>query len=172
MWRSPRRWTTSSRMATSSSFVVALVAAMLLLELWPAPRLLADARISRIFRAIADDYRAVRVLKCPSALMTVWEAGVDRTQSPNISRPCTESRWRVGIYRGYLEDRSNASETTPHRRAPRHERIRTVDPERVDEAVARARARRKDLNIGWIVVDTSRATPELLALCNRGFDLQ
>ena len=47
-----------------------------------------------------------------------------------------------------------------------------VDPARLDQAVARARTRRKELNIGWIVVDASRATPELLALCNRAFDLQ
>jgi hypothetical protein len=47
-----------------------------------------------------------------------------------------------------------------------------VDHARLDEAVARARARRKELNIGWIVVDSSRATPELLDLCSRAFDLQ
>ena len=47
-----------------------------------------------------------------------------------------------------------------------------VDAARLDEAVARARARRTELNIGWIVVDSSRATPELLALCNRAFDMQ
>jgi hypothetical protein len=48
----------------------------------------------------------------------------------------------------------------------------SVDPRRLDDAVARARARRKDLNIGWIVVDSSRTSPELLTLCNRVFDLQ
>jgi hypothetical protein len=153
--------------------VFALIAGLLLLELWPAPRLLADARISPIFQAIADDYRAVRVLNLPFGL----HDGLGGRGGQNSISQYQQTLRGKPLAGGYLS-RLPPGEVERYQRLPLIGALlalsegQTVEPERVDEAVARARARRKELNIGWIVVDSSRATPELLALCNRAFDLQ
>jgi hypothetical protein len=150
-----------------------LVGALLLCELWPAPRLLADARISPVFQIIADDTRQVRVLNLPFGL----HDGLGGRGGLNSMSQYQQTFHGKPLAGGYLS-RLPPGEIERYQRLPLMSALfelsegHTLEPARLDEAVARARARRKALNIGWIVVDTRRATPELLTLCNRVFDLQ
>ena len=153
--------------------VFALVGTLLLFELWPAPRLLADARVSPVFQTIADDPRPVRVLNLPFGLHDGL-GGKGGHHSISQYQQTVHGKPLAG---GYLS-RLPPGAVKRYQRLPLMSVLlelsegQPVDPARLDEAVARARARRKELNIGWIVVDSSRATPELLALCSRAFDLQ
>ena len=159
--------------STRPHVVFALVGTLLLFELWPGPRLLADAHISPVFQTIADDPRPVRVLNLPFGLHDGL-GGRGAQKSISQYQQTVHGKPLAG---GYLS-RLPPGQIERYRRLPLMSALlelsegQPVDPARLDEAVARARARRKELNIGWIVVDSSRATPELLALCRRAFDLQ
>jgi hypothetical protein len=159
--------------STRPHVVFAVVGALLLFELWPAPRLLADARVSPVFQTIADDPRPVRVLNLPFGLHDGL-GGKGGQHSISQYQQTVHGKPLAG---GYLS-RLPPGAIKRYQRMPLMSVLlelsegQPVDPERLDEAVARARDRRKELNIGWIVVDSSRATPELLALCNRAFDMQ
>jgi hypothetical protein len=159
--------------STRPHVVFALVGTLLLFELWPAPRLLADARISPVFQMIADDPRPVRVLNLPFGL----HDGLGGRGGHHSISQYQQTVHGKPLAGGYLS-RLPAGAVKRYQRLPLMSVLlelsegQPVDPGRLDEAVTRARARRKELNIGWIVVDSSRATPELLALCSRAFDLQ
>jgi hypothetical protein len=49
---------------------------------------------------------------------------------------------------------------------------REVPPERLSEAVARAKATREELNLGYVVVHVPYVSEELLAFAKEAFELE
>ena len=139
----------------------------------PAYDLEAPGTLPAVLQMIADDPRPVRVLNLPFGLHDGL-GGKGGQHSISQYQQTVHGKPLAG---GYLS-RLPPGAVKRYQRMPLMSVLlelsegQPVDPARLDDAVARARARQKELNIGWIVVDSSRATPELLALCNRAFDMQ
>jgi hypothetical protein len=85
--------------------IVAMVAVLLAIELWPAPRTLYSAEISRVYDTIARDPRPVRVLSLPFGVRDgVSSAGNFRPRSQ-----FNQTRHEKALIGGYL------SRISPHR---------------------------------------------------------
>lgn len=140
----------------------AVVAVLLVFELWPAPRTLYSAEISPIFDRIAADPRPVRVLVLPFGVRDgTWEAGNFRPRSLY-----NQTRHGKPIIGGYL------SRVSPRRVQRMREDYPTLDAlitlsekpplgpavkarldERGDRLVSQA-------NVGYVVIDSRFIPPD------------
>lgn len=154
--------------------VFAGVAAALLFELLPAPRILYSAEIPSVYRVIAADPRPVRVLELPFGVRD----GVSSAGNFSARYQYFQTAHGKALLGGYLS------------RVPRHrlERMRADYPivdtlitlseggQPTVEQRQRFAARRPGfvdrVNLGWVVIDHSLATPELVAFAHEAFALQ
>ena len=154
--------------------IVAIVAALLIFELWPAPRTLYSAAISPIYDRIAADPRDVRVLTLPFGVRDgTWETGNFRPRSL-----FNQTRHGKSMIGGYL------SRVSPRRVERMRHEYPTLDAliklsektpigpevaatllERGDRLVAQA-------NLGYVIIDARFIPPDRAALVIDAFDLR
>ncbi|HXG54461.1 MAG TPA: hypothetical protein VNJ03_03705 [Vicinamibacterales bacterium] len=145
---------------------------LLLLETLPAPRTLHSAAVPSVYRIIAEDPRAVRVLNLPFGLRD----GLGSHGNTNAASQYYQTVHEKPIMGGYLS-------RLPTNRVARYRRRRVMSVllelsegrpvalDRQDRAVVRAWENRAEHNIGYVVMDSTRCSPELSAFAERAFDL-
>lgn len=140
----------------------ALIAILLVLELWPAPRTLYSAEISPVYDRIAADPRPVRVLSLPFGVRDgVWEAGNFRPRSQY-----NQTRHGKALIGGYLSRISRRRvdamrENYPtldalirlSEKAPLDPSVKAVLDERGDRLVTQA-------DLGYVVIDARFIPPD------------
>jgi hypothetical protein len=152
--------------------VLAVVAALLLAELLPAPRRVFSAAVPGIYRVIAADPRPVRVLHLPAGLKdglsnrgrfsTRYQYYQTVHEKPLIggylSRlpPGAMDRYAGDSLLGALLDLSEGRE---------------LDPATAAAALAEAPAFVSRRNVGYVVVNTTRASEALIAFATQAFGL-
>ncbi len=154
--------------------VAAGVALLLLAELWPGVRPVYSAAVPSIYRTIAADPRPVRVMNLPFGLRDGLSSAGNTSAEFQYYQTLHEKplvggyvsrlpKGAVERYRRYpvtsaLMDLSEGQSLTPERRA---DVLRAAhDPDRMVR-----------LGVGWVAVDTSRASPELEQFAIEAFDL-
>ena len=150
----------------------AAIGALLLFELFPAPRTLHSAEIPEVYRIVAADPRPIRVLSLPFGLRDGVSSRGNYSSSSQFYQTFHEKRL-VGGYisrlpGGSLEAyRTNSllrvllrlSEGTP------------VEPALYERALSRAHINLDRLQIGYVVMDTQRCAPELVAFARQALQM-
>lgn len=163
--RSPgRRWRLDA--------VTALVAAGLVWEMLPAPRVLYSPEVPAVNRLIAADPRPIRVLNLPFGLRDGMSSHGNASASAQYFQTVHEKQ----LLGGYVS-------RLPRRSVSRYRRLRVtrvlmalsegreVPAWRAEAAIEQARAQAAVLNVGYVVVDTRVTSAELLAFTSAAFDL-
>ncbi|MBY0495585.1 MAG: hypothetical protein K2Y23_15350 [Cyanobacteria bacterium] len=152
---------------------IAVIAVLLVFELWPAPRPLYSAEISPIYDRIAADPRPVRVLVLPFGIRDgTWEIGNFRPR--NLFN---QTRHEKALFGGYL------SRVSPRRverlrheypafdalillsgKAPFGLEARAILEERGDRLITQG-------NVGYVVIDSRFVPPERAQLAIDAFKL-
>ena len=141
--------------------IVAGVALLLAIELWPSPRILYSAEISRIYDTIAQDPRPVRVLSLPFGVRDgVSSAGNFRPRSQ-----FNQTRHQKPIIGGYLSRISPRLIEKMRREYPTlailmkmSEAIPLSDAERAT-LLARGDGFVSGTNLGYVVIDARFVSP-------------
>jgi hypothetical protein len=152
----------------------AIVACLLVFELWPAPRTLYSAQVSPLYDRIAADPRPVRVLVLPFGVR-------DGTSSTGNFRPRTQynqTRHGKALIGGYLSRISTRRVERMRKDYPTLDALiklsesQTLDPS--VRAILHERGDRlvKQGNIGYVVIDESFIPPERAALVIETFKLR
>jgi hypothetical protein len=176
--RSPARFAVVVMMLLSALFALAVaellrrhsrrgliaagIGALLLFELAPVPRRLYSAEIPRVFRRIASDPRDVRVLELPTGLRDgTWSVG-NYSAAAQFHQTLHGKRL-VGGYLSRVPERF----IRDSRRYPVLDALFTLSagekltpPQRRQAFARRGRFLRRT-KLGYVVIDTSRATPHL-----------
>ena len=151
----------------------AVVGGLLLLELLPAPRQLHNAVVPAFYRTIADDPRDVKVLHLPFGLRD----GLSSTGDFSAYAQFLQTFHEKPLVGGYLS-RLPRDGVRRYRRVPLFRTLfdlserRPVEPGQLEKAIEQAHFDRAALQIGYVVVDTTRASPQLLAFARSALDLQ
>jgi hypothetical protein len=150
-----------------------LVAALLLAELCPAPRQLHPLHIPQFTRLIAADPRPVSVMHLPFGLRDGLSSAGDFSAYAQLLQTYHEKP----LVGGYLS-------RLPQDEVLRYRSIALMDvlldlseglpvpPERRERALLRGSAKPPKLDIGYVIVDTSRASPELVAFAREALGMQ
>jgi hypothetical protein len=149
-----------------------IVAGLLVFEMLPAPRMLFPADIPSVFRTIAADPRQVRVTNLPFGLRDGLLSFGNTNAAAQFYQTVHEkplvggyvSRLRAGDINYYQERRVT-------RALMELSEGREIAEPRRSLLVARARQILPELNIGYVVVDTDRASAALVAFAREAFDL-
>ena len=150
------------RRHSHAGLIAAGIGALLLFELAPIPRPLYSAEISRVFRRIADDPRDVRVLELPTGLRDgTWSVG-------NYSAAAQFHQTLHGkrVVGGYLS-RVPQRFVEDSRRHPVLDALftlsagETLTPHQRHRAFARRARFLRRTRLGYVVIDTSSASPHL-----------
>ena len=153
--------------------ILGVVGFALAFELLPIPRTLYSAEIPPIYRTIAADPRPVRVLELPFGIRDGLSSFGDYRASSQFYQTA-HGKPLVG---GYLSRISQQRAAQLRGRPVRAALIALSERRDLDERVA-TRARRaagefiEQGRLGYVVIDTSRATPELRDFAIALFDLQ
>jgi len=188
--RAPARFTALVMMGVAVLFVLALkalgrsrpawrhailgvVSVVLLAELWPAPRQLFSAAVPRIYDQIAADPAAVRVLELPFGLRD----GLSSIGDFNASTQFYQARHGKRLIGGYLSRMSSRRIEQNMRRPVLRALVLLSQRQPLPQALADAAARQarqfvRTASIGYVVVDRSRATPELAEFAIRIMNLE
>ena len=144
----------------------AVIAALLVFELWPAPRTLYSAEISPIYDRIAADPRPVRVLVLPFGVRDgVWETGNFRPRSQY-----NQTRHGKALIGGYLSRISPGRVDKMRKDFPTLDAlIKISEPKPLDDSVQRVLDERGDRlieqgNVGYVVLDERFIPPERAAM--------
>jgi hypothetical protein len=155
-----------------SRLVTGAIAGLLLFELLPAPRVLSSARIPTVYQIVAKDPREVRVLSLPFGLRDGLSAE-GSPSTPTQFYQTVHGKRLVGGYVSRLPDRT----LERYRRHPvfgvlldLSERVE-VSQERKDAALERAERTLNRFDIGYVVINTRRTSPELQAFARQLFSL-
>jgi hypothetical protein len=150
-----------------------IVGGLLLVELAPMPRELHMVRVPVFYRTIAEDPRDVKVLQLPFGLRDGLSSAGDYSASTQFLQAFHEKpvlggylsrlpRGGVARYRrvGLLRILLDLSEGLP------------VEAERLEADLPQARADAARLKVGYVVVDTHRASPKLVAFAKSAMNLE
>jgi hypothetical protein len=152
--------------------VVGAIAALLVFELLPAPRTLNAAVVPMVYRLVADDPRPVRVLTLPFGLKDGLRSRGNYSASSQFYQTVHEKRL-VGGYISRLPhdsiERYRGNSTL--RVLMRMSEGTEVEPELHDRGLARAGRTMDRLQIGYVVIDLNRCSPELIAFAKKAFHL-
>lgn len=152
--------------------VTALVSAALLFEMLPAPRELHSAAVPAMNHIIAADPRPVRVMNLPFGLRDGLSSH-GNTSAIGQFNQTVHQKQLIGGYISRLRRRDVAT----------YRRIRVIGalldlsegkplpPERRQSTIDRAHEIMPVLNLGYVVVDTDRASEDLIAFAREAFDL-
>jgi hypothetical protein len=152
----------------------AIIALLLVFELWPAPRMLYSAEISPIYDRIAADPRPVRVLILPFGVRDgVWETGNFRPRSQY-----NQTRHGKPLIGGYLSRISRKRVERMRKDYPTLDALIKLSEAKPLEASVQAtlddRAARfaRDANLGYVVIDERFIPPERSAMVISAFALR
>jgi hypothetical protein len=161
--RSRSRWGTA---------VAAAVGVLLALELVPAPRVLYSADVPAVYKTIAADPRPLRVVTLPFGLRDGLSSRGDFSAAYQYFQTAHEKPL-VGGYVSRLPQRGMARYRRNRvlRVLLRLSEGRAVEPPLMAAALTEAPDVLRRLQIGWIVVDSSRSAPELREFALRAFQL-
>ena len=152
--------------------VAGAVAALLMFELLPAPRTLNAAVVPKAYRLIAEDPRPVRVLTLPFGLKDGVTSRGNYSASSQFYQTFHEKRL-VGGYISRLPydsiERLRGNSTL--RVLLRMSEGTEVEPELRARALARAERTMERLQIGYVVIDLNRCSPDLIEFAKRAFHL-
>ena len=147
------------------------VGACLFVELLPAPRQLHEVRIPSFYRQIAADPRPVRVLTLPFGLRD----GMSSEGNFSAATQFFQTVHEKPLLGGYLS-------RLPYRGVDNYRRRlgvlldlsarRPVSLERMERAIERAHLYPPRLDVGYVVVHTGWASPQLVAFARASFDLE
>ena len=141
-----------------------------LFELLPAPRTLDSAEIPAVYQVVAADPRPIRVLSLPFGLRDGLSSRGNYSSSSQFYQTLHEKRL-VGGYISRLPNRS----IERYRRNPtlrvllRLSEGTPVEPELYEHGTAEAERTLRRLQIGYVVIDPSLCSPELVAFAQRAF---
>jgi hypothetical protein len=150
-----------------------LVGGLLLVELAPMPREMHFVRVPRFYATIAADPREVKVLHLPFGLRD----GLSSTGDFSAHAQFLQTFHEKPLLGGYLS-------RLPSNGVARYRRVRLfrllfdlserrpVEAERLEGAVEQAHSEAAGLKIGYVVVDTARASPQLIAFAKSALDLE
>ncbi len=152
--------------------VLAAVAAALVFELWPAPRPLHTAAVPAIYGQIREDPRNIRVLELPFGIRD----GVMSEGDFSASSQFYQTYHEKALIGGYLS-RIPVTEVAKYRRFPLLSALLDLS-ERLPLDPGTERAAREDAQplvertrMGYVVIDTRRASPALREFAVRAFGL-
>jgi hypothetical protein len=152
--------------------LAAAVSGMLVFELLPAPRSLYDAAVPEIYRVVAADPRPVALLNLPFGFRDGMVSHGNSTSTAQYFQTVHEKP----ILGGYIS-RLPANDVAEYLRRQVTSALidlsegRSLTPERRAAVIRRAHDIRSTLNIGYVVANTSRASPELIQFARDAFDL-
>ena len=152
--------------------VTSIAVACLGLELLPAPRRLFSAAVPDVARVIAADPREVKVLNLPFGLKDGLGSGGGFSTAYQYHQTVHEKP----LIGGYLS-RLPGGAIERYRQDPvlrvvmRLSEGRTLEPGLAETALAAAPDFMERTQLGYVVVDTSRASPELVDFVSRAFSL-
>ena len=149
------------------------VLALLVAELWPAPRTLYSARISPIYDIVAADPRPVRLLDFPTGVRD----GASSTGNFSARSQFRQTRHGKKLIGGYLSRISPQRLEEMKRDQPTYARLMTLsefgglddDDTAVLMAFGEGFCRRA--NVGYVAIDLSRTTEQAAALVRRALRL-
>jgi hypothetical protein len=153
--------------------ILGAVGFALAFELLPVPRTLYSAEIPSIYRTIAADPRPIRVLELPFGIRD----GLSSVGDFRASSQFYQTAHGKPLVGGYLSRISRRRADQLRGRPVRGALIALSEQRDLDDRVA-SRARRAagefiaQGRVGYVVVDTSRATPQLRDFAIALFDLQ
>jgi hypothetical protein len=153
--------------------LVAVIVALLIVELIPSPRPVYSAAVPAVFRLIGDDPRPVRVMNLPFGLRDgLSERGAYSAKSQYFQT--VHEKPLIGGYLSRLPD-----DAIPrYRRNPvirvllRLSEGRELEPGMEDDALAEASEFVHFSHLGYVVIDTGMCSPELIAFVKRAFPLE
>ena len=150
-----------------------VVALLLCFELLPAPRRVYSAYVPEFYKIIAADPRPVRVLTLPLGLRDGLSSRGEYSAAAQFYQTVHEKPL-VGGYMSRLPQR--------HVRGYRGMKVirammdlsegRRINPARLEAFIERAHDVLPQQRIGYVVVDTTRASPELIAFARAAYDLK
>jgi hypothetical protein len=148
------------------------IAGLLLFELLPAPRTLNSARVPSVYHVVGSDPRPVRVLSLPFGLRD----GLSREGDASIPTQFYQTVHGKRLVGGYVS-RMPQRTFERYRQHPvfgvlldlseRNE----VSDDRVSEAFERADRTLERFDLGYIIINTSRASRELQDFARKAFSL-
>jgi hypothetical protein len=153
--------------------VVSVVGALLMFELLPAPRVLHSAHVPSIFSIIAADSRPVRVLHLPFGIRD----GLSSRGNFSADAQFFQTFHEKPLVGGYLS-------RLPDGQVERYRKVRVlrvlmrlsegraVDAEMKAGALETARADAEKLRVGYVVVNRSRTSDELLEFAREAFAMR
>lgn len=153
--------------------LLASVAVLLVFELLPAPRVLYSAAVPSIFGVIAQDPRPIRVLHLPFGLRD----GLTSRGNFSAESQFFQTFHEKGLVGGYLS-RLPDGEIERFRKVPvlrvlmRLSEGRTADAEMKSGALETAARDRERLGIGYVVVNATRTSDELLEFARAAFEMR
>lgn len=155
------------------AMMVTVVTAVLLFELLPAPRVTYSAAVPHFFDVVAADPRPVSVLSLPFGLRD----GMTAFGNPSPASQFFQTHHGKRLLGGYISRLPSADVAEYTRRRVTAALIdlsegKTLTPERRADVVGRAHEVLGELNIGYVVVNTSRASAELIQFARDAFDLE
>jgi hypothetical protein len=149
------------------------VAACLLIELLPAPRPLHQVRVPSFYKHISTDPRPVRVLTLPFGLRDGTSSYGDFSASTQFFQTIHEKSL-IGGYISRLPRRGLDTYRRSHRVSVLLDLSagRPVSAERLERAIERAHLSQPRLEIGYVIIQTGRVSPQLFSFAKAAFDLE
>jgi hypothetical protein len=150
----------------------ALVTALLVFEMLPAPRVLYSAEVPSINRIIAADPRPVRVINLPFGLRDGLSSHGNASASGQFFQTVHEKQ----LLGGYVS-------RLPRRKVQQYRRFRVtrvlmdlsegrfVSWRRREAAIDKAHELADTLGVGYVVVDTTSTSADLMEFARAAFDL-
>lgn len=155
------------------ALVTAIAGALLLFELWPAPRTVYSATAPKPVRTIAADPRPLRLLNLPFGIRDGLSSEGNYNAIYQFHQTFHEKqliggylsrlpRGRLGAYRGSVTLRALMKLSEG----------RTLTPEERQRALERAPRAAERFRIGWVLMDRARTSPELAAFAREALNLR
>ncbi len=150
----------------------AIVGALLLFELLPAPRVMHDATVPAPYRFIAEDPRPVRVLSLPFGVRD----GISSRGNYSASSQYYQTVHEKGLVGGYLSRLPDDSIARYRgirmlRVLMRYSEGTPVDDELLAAALERGPRNVVRFNIGYVVINRERSSAEMIAFAKAAMDL-
>jgi hypothetical protein len=154
------------------ALLVGVASTLLIVEMLPSPRTLHSATVPDLYRIVAADPRPVSVLNLPFGLKDGLSSYGNGTAAAQFFQTVHGKR----IIGGYVSRLPTGNVAEYLNRRVTRALIdlcegRTLTPERRAAVIRRAHDILPTLNIGYVIVNTSRASEDLIRFAHEAFDL-
>lgn len=155
------------------AMLVCLASALLLIEMLPSPRTTYSAAVPRLFNVVAADPRPLSVLSLPFGLRDGLSSYGNASPTSQFFQTFHGKR----LIGGYVSRLPSADVTEYTQRRVTAALIdlsegRSLTNERRAAVIRRAHEILPQMNIGYVVVNRSRASNELIEFAREAFDLE